>query len=336
MPVYNGRAYVAQAAAKHAGLRPARNFELLVIDDGSTDDTRQVVEGFRDPRVLISENPQNLGLVATLNKGLSLSRGDFIARMDADDISEPDRLAKQVKYLIDHPEVDAIGGAIQYFGNFRRANTVVFPTEHEDIRVALLFYCPLAHPTVMFRRTLIDRHLLRYSDEFRHAEDYHLWSNLLQHARAANLTDLLLRYRLHPKQVRSRHADPQLEVAARVRKLLLTRGGVDWTDGDIELHESIVSGRFGHNATYINRVGSWFNKLEQSNRTAGFWESQALHRLLVDKFAEVARRLGLGHPAAPLSKVALQYLEEANYAPERILKRVFRRAKTAVRQVLLH
>ena len=111
---------------------------------------------------------------------------------------------------------------------------------------------------------------------------------------------------------------------------------VDWSDDDIGLHESIVSGRFGNNATYVNRVGSWFNKLEQSNRTAGYWESQALHRLLVAKLAEVAHRLGLGRPAAPLSKAALQYLCEANYVPERILKRAFQRARTAVRQVLLH
>jgi len=333
MPVYNASAYVAEALQSVLD-QTYRNIELLVIDDGSTDNTRAVVQRFDDPRVVIAENPQNVGLVATLNKGLALSRGAFIARMDADDISEPDRLAKQLNFLKSHPEVDIVGGAIQYFGDIKRPYTLIFPTEHEDIRVALLFYCPLAHPALMFRRSLLRRNLLRYSDEFRHAEDYYLWSELLQHVRAANLADVLLRYRLHPKQVRSEHSTPQYEVSVKVRKILLRRAGVDWTDADIELHESIVSGRFGANASYINRVGSWFDKIEQSNRVSRFWEPQALHRLLVGKFVEVAHRLGLGRPAASLSELALQYLRNANYRPERTTRRLYRRAKSLVRQAL--
>lgn len=331
MPVYNAKAYVAEALQSVLD-QTYRNFELLVIDDGSTDDSRAVIQRFHDPRVVIAENLQNVGVVATLNKLLRLSRGNFIARMDADDIAEPDRFVKQLNFLNSHPEVDIVGGAIQYFGGIKRPYTVVFPTDHEDIRVALLFYCSLAHPTLMFRRSLIDRNLLQYSDDFRHAEDYYLWTQLLQQVRSANLTDVLLRYRLHLKQVRSEHLDLQYEVAVEVRKLLLSRGGVDCTDADIELHESIVGGRFGTNTAYINQVGSWFDKIEQSNRTSGFWDPWALHRILAGKSAEVAHRLALGRSVAPLSKLTQQYLHDANYQPERTIRRLYRRAKGVARQ----
>ena len=334
MPVYNAKAYVAEAL-ESVLQQTYRDFELLVIDDGSTDDTRAIIERADDPRVSIAANDMNLGVVATLKKGLALSRGDFIARMDADDISEPDRFAKQRSYLESHPDVDIVGGAIQYFGNIRRPHTVVFPTEHEDIRVALLFYCPLAHPAVMFRRSLVTRNLLQYSEEFRHAEDYHLWSELLQHARAANLSDLVLRYRLHGKQVRYVHGDPQYEVSARVRKSLLSRGGVNWSEEEIELHETIASGQYRLNPAYLNRVGRWFDRIEQSNRATRFWEPRALHRSLAKKLVEVALRMGMGPPARSLDDLARSYLDEAGFRPEKTIMRIQRRAKNLARRILV-
>ena len=333
MPVYNARAYVAEAI-ESVLQQTCGDFELVVIDDGSTDDTRSIVLRFRDPRVVVATNVQNLGVVASLAKGLAVCRGHFIARMDADDISEPERFAKQLDYLKSHPDVDIVGGAISYFGDIKRPTSVVFPAEHEDIRAALLFYCSLAHPALMFRHTLVERNLLQYSEEYRHAEDYHLWTGLLQHARAANLPDVLLRYRLHPTQVRLRHVDPQYEAAVRIRKLLLTRGGVDWTSAEAKLHEAIIRGEFGVGSRYINSVGVWFDKIERSNRISGFWEAQALHRLFAAKLAELAHRLGVGSGAGPLSDVVLRCLHDAGYRPEKSPVRLYRRARSLVRRAL--
>jgi len=333
MPVYNAKAYVAEAI--QSVLRQSyRDFELLVIDDGSTDDTRAVVRQFDDPRLVITENLENIGLVATLTKGLAMSRGNFIARMDADDIAEPERLAKQMRFLRSHPEIDIVGGAIHFFGSTKRPYTHIFPSDHEDIRVALLFYCPLAHPALMFRRTLVERDLLRYSEEFRHAEDYYLWSHLLQRVRAANLPDLVLQYRLHPRQVSSQHGNPQYEASKRVRALLLEQAKVFPTAADVDLHESIVLERFGSDAAYMNSVAAWFEKVELANQNSKFWDQPALHRLLAGKCKEIARRVGIGRPPAALGPRACQYLQDADFQPERFINRLQRRAMHIARLAL--
>ena len=333
MPVYNAKAYVAEAV--QSVLRQTyRNLELVVIDDGSTDDSLGIVQQFDDRRIAIAKNSQNIGLVATLTKGLALSRGNFIARMDADDISEPERLAKQLHFLRGHPKVDIVGGAIHFFGSIRRPYTHVFPTDHEDIRVAMLFYCPLAHPALMFRRSLVDRNLLSYSDDFRHAEDYHLWSQLLQSVRAANIRDLVLHYRLHTTQVSSEHVSPQYRVSKKVRELLLDRAGVDQTQADVDLHESIVREHFGSDAAYINRVALWFEKIELANQASRFWDRGALHRLFASRCEDIAIRVALGHPTTTLTQLARQYLRDAGYQPERLMNRLQRRAMRVARQVL--
>jgi len=333
MPVYNAGAYIGEAI-RSVLQQTHRNFELLVIDDGSTDNTRAVVRQFDDPRLVFGENSRNMGLITTLTKGLALCRGNYIARMDADDISERDRLARQAQFLRTHPEIDIVGGAIHFFGSIRQPYTHVFPSDHEDIRVALLFYCPLAHPALLFRRSLVDRGLVSYSEEFRHAEDYHLWSQLLQRVRAANLPDLVLQYRLHPRQVSSQHGNPQYEASKRVRALLLEQAKVFPTAADVDLHESIVLERFGSDAAYMNSVAAWFEKVELANQNSKFWDQPALHRLLAGKCKEIARRVGIGRPPAALGPRACQYLQDADFQPERFINRLQRRAMHIARLAL--
>jgi hypothetical protein len=198
----------------------------------------------------------------------------------------------------------------------------------------LLFYCPLAHPALMFRRSLVERSLLSYSEEFRHAEDYHLWSQLLQRVRAANLPDLVLHYRLHPRQVSSRHGDPQYEASKRVRGLLLDRAKVFATSVDVNLHESIVLERFGLGTTYLNSVAAWFDKLELANQNSKFWDQRALHRLLAGKCKQIAQQVGLGQRTAALSPRARRYLQDGEFQPEHFVNRFRRRAMHLARHAL--
>lgn len=313
LPVYNGQQYLAEALQSVLS-QSFNDFELLVIDDGSSDSSREVVKQFKDTRIKLIENPSNIGLVPTLNKGLSLCQGDLIARMDQDDICEPDRFAKQVAFLQTHPEIDVVGSAIRFFGAIPNPYVFTFPLEHEAIRVALLFYCPLAHPAVMFRRSLVQEGNWGYSDDFRHAEDYHFWSRLLLRRRAANLKDCLLNYRLHQKQYSSALSNKQYETSLRVRALMLSEAGIVPSPEDIALHESVILEQPLPRADYLEALAGWFGKIEEGNQQTGYWEAAALHQLLHTKFVEVVKRMGANAPRVARGTNAKRYLSPAEAA----------------------
>jgi glycosyltransferase involved in cell wall biosynthesis len=201
MPVYNGERFVLDAVASILA-QTFEDFELLVIDDGSTDKTRNLLETISDPRVHVLANPTNLGLIATLNRGLELARGRYLARMDADDLAAPERLARQIDYLERHPHVHVLGCMAELIDEHgRRCSSLAgYPTEPAAIRDFLFQECCLIHPSVVFRTDTV-REAGGYSASARHAEDYELWLRLSDNHALANLPDKLISYRIHPGQV---------------------------------------------------------------------------------------------------------------------------------------
>jgi len=295
LPTYNAARYVAEAVASVLA-QDFSDFELLLIDDGSTDDTALVVSQFaNDLRVRLLRNERNMGLITTLSRAYAECRAPLIARMDSDDICASDRFSRQVAYLDSHPAVGIVGGAIRFFGNVA-PNVFSFPTRHADIHPAMLFYCPLAHPALMFRRELLDQGLIRYDDAFRHAEDYHLWSRLLLKVKAANLPEVVLNYRLHAQQVSSDSSDKQYAASLRVRRQMLHECGITPTEDEVALHESVILERPLLRADYLSALAAWFQRLEAAARQSGYWDSNPLHLLLRTKFLEVAYRVGADLP----------------------------------------
>lgn len=291
MPVYNAAGHLRQAIDSVLG-QTFSDFELLLLDDGSSDDGAAILASYQiDPRVRLLPSSSNQGLIATLHRGFAAARAPLLARMDADDVCAPERFARQVEFLRTHPEVDIVGCAIRFFGNTVEPRVFTFPCEHEQIRVAMLFYCPLAHPALMLRRGLVDEGLMVFDEAFRHAEDLHLWSRLLLRKRAANLPQCLLDYRLHGGQVSSGQASAQYEASLRVRKLLLTEAGASPSSQDLELHESVILERVLPDARYLERLSAWFDNLLACNERSGYWQQQALAELLQAKFQEVERRV---------------------------------------------
>ncbi|RMD80520.1 MAG: glycosyltransferase, partial [Chloroflexi bacterium] len=197
MPVFNAERYVAEAI--ESILRQSfQDFEFIIIDDGSTDGSLDILKRYaaRDPRIRLVSR-ENRGLVATLNEGIELARGQWVARMDADDIALPERLALQVRHL-EATKADFCGGAVACFGDWRALWR--YPLTHEACEVRLLFGVPFAHPTVMGRREVFDR--LRYQPEFVFAEDYDLWQRAWAAGyRLVNVPEIVLRYRVHAAQI---------------------------------------------------------------------------------------------------------------------------------------
>jgi hypothetical protein len=205
MPVYNGEKYLHEAVESILAQTLA-DFELIVIDDGSTDRSAAILESFRqnDARVIVQHHSQNQGIVAANNTGLAIARGKYIARMDADDISLPERFEKQAAYLEKHPEIEILGSAIRLIDE--RGQTIGMlsaPRDDLAIRWTSLFSSPFMQPTIMFHHSVVTEHALSYRGSKEQAEDFDFSIRLLEHVRGFNLTESLYIYRVHPGSVTS-------------------------------------------------------------------------------------------------------------------------------------
>lgn len=337
MPAFNAQAHLAEAMQSVLG-QTYEHFELLLIDDGSSDATLQIARSFDDPRIRIVENEKNLGLVNTLNKALGLCKGAYIARMDADDICVPERFALQLDYLERHQDVGVVGGAIRFFDNIPTPYTFQFPTAHDDIRVALMFYCPLAHPALMFRRSVYDEGHLAYTGEYPHAEDYWLWSRLTREVRSANLPDLVLHYRLHKKQVSTSESNHQYLASRAVRNWMFEQVGVAPSQQESDLHESLILERYGANPEYLNSTARWFSRLEAANASTGFWDARALRDVLAERFRKVLAESGFHAYRKSAIAEAQRYLPppsmDVKPTPRDFTLAIRRRCRTAIKRLL--
>lgn len=209
MPCWNGERYLEIAV--HSILNQSfENFELLLIDDGSTDSTPDIIQALakKDPRI-IPHAGEHAGLVAALNMGLRLSKAPLIARMDSDDIARPTRLAKQVAAFADHPNLVLLGTQAQLIGPEGQSKRKLHvPTNNAELQKALATSCPFIHPSVMFRREAVDKSGA-YNELYRHAEDYDLWLRMAGIGDIANLHEDLLQYRIHGANISQTHSNAQ-------------------------------------------------------------------------------------------------------------------------------
>jgi len=279
MPVYNGASYLSEAMRSILSQSFA-DFEFLVIDDGSTDDSASIVQGFQDPRIRLVHNGSNLGLVASLNKGMALAAGQYLARMDADDISRPTRLAQQVRFMDEHPGVGVCGSWVRFIP---KENDYIWklPGSSQEIRCWLFSGVGVAHPSVMMRRELFVRHGLQYDPSFTHIEDYELWGRAIRFMDFANIQEVLLDYRISPEQVCTRHEALQLATVVSLRAERLRELGIDPSRDEQRLHEAIVNGKSLPDADYLERAERWLVRLETANRAAGLYQADLFAKRLL-------------------------------------------------------
>ena len=177
------------------------SFELLVVDDGSTDETPEILQSYRDSRLVVLHNAHSVGLTRSLNIGLRAARGEYIARLDADDACEPDRLATQVAFLESHPDVAALAtGYVKIDSAGRSHGPRPAPLGRTDLRWRLLFHNPLVHSSVMIRTRVLDA-VGGFDEAFRYAQDYALWCRIVRRMPIETLQDPLVRFRVHGRSI---------------------------------------------------------------------------------------------------------------------------------------
>lgn len=293
MPVYNGAKYL-RPAIESVLAQTFADFEFLIIDDGSCDDSLKICRAYVDTRIRLVENGVNLGLIATLNKGLGFARGEYIARMDCDDVCASERFEKQLRFMERHPE---IGGCGTWFQKISEDKTEIIrpPVDDGAIRFFLMFDNAFAHNTMMLRRSVMERHALRYDPDYKYAEDYEFWVRCIRHAKFANLPEVLLNYRYHPENTSNRFQIEQGATADRVRIRHLESLGVFPDRDELELHNALAKFQFQGDMAGLTCAKAWLEKLVALGcRECGVPETAVYRHLARYWYGACGRQADLG------------------------------------------
>ncbi len=261
MPVYNGARFL-HSAIDSILVQTHADFELLVVNDASQDESANVVRGYDDPRVRLFENESNLGLAGTLNRALSLATAPLVARHDQDDVSHPRRFEWQIGYLARHPDIVLLGSqatVIDEAGN--PIGQLDVSLQQASIRWALIFDNTFVHSSVMFRREVILA-AGGYSD-FRQCEDYELWSRIALRYQVANLPDRLLSYRQHGASMMGSLVGAKANRSIAENRFIIGRMleqvfGHSFPDAEVDLAARL---RLGIDGADLNRFWGLYKRL---------------------------------------------------------------------------
>jgi len=295
MSVYNGERYLNEAIDSVLA-QTFTNFEFLIIDDASTDGTTKILHSYQDPRIRIITNMENLGLTKSLNNGLELSKGEYIARMDADDISLAERLEIQVSFMDRNPQICVCGSWVETIGN-NIDEIWKYPTNSDEIKCRQLFECSIAHPSAIIKKKYLQDNQLNYDVKFERSQDYDLWVRISTLYNLANINKVLLKHRIHPNAVGISFSNDQKRYADLIRYRQLREFlGLSPTEDEMALHNSISTRNYETSGDYLNHVNEWFLEIWGANQIRRYFNNQALYAELANRWYDIcyyATNIGL-------------------------------------------
>ena len=286
LPVHNVADYI-DSAVDSILKQTFADFELLIFDDCSTDGTAARVQAMTDPRIRFFQNSQNLGRAGTDNAAIAHVRGEFIAKMDGDDLCHPGRLAHQVAYLKVHPQVNMVGGWMQNFGASTYLNR--YPATPEAARVLTLFTPPIGNPSVMLRASLLREGSMRYNATLRQAEDYDFFARYLRELHIVTLPEVMIQYRV-PTAADTRRVAilaERAKVANELRARLLSDWGLAYSARELHVHNIIAALERPLGDVGLPEAEAWLCRLLRYNHERPLFEPAALRQGLGERWFEV-------------------------------------------------
>jgi glycosyltransferase involved in cell wall biosynthesis len=262
LPVYNGAEYLREAidSILHQSLT---QFEFLIYNDASTDNSTAVIQSYTDERIVFRTMPVQLGLVGVLNEGLKDARGKYIARMDQDDIAHLNRFQEQYQFMEANSSVGICGTWYENFGTFSgEANP---PSEDKAIQLSLFYSSPVGHPTVMMRRSMMADYSLQYNNDFLFAEDYELFERASFHFSISNIPKVLLRYRKHATQITNLKWQQQYFLVGKVQARRFLRTLKEVTAADQQWMEAFCTASSVINDQWFENIGVYKKRILQEN-----------------------------------------------------------------------
>lgn len=316
LPVYNVAPFIQQTIESLLQ-QSFQDFELLVLDDCSTDDTVERVRSFVDSRIKLLVNIQNLGRAGTDNAALAFVRGEYIAKMDGDDLCHPERLARQAAYLDGHPDVNVVGSWMQNFGASTYLNR--YPSTPNAAQVATLFTLPTGNPSVMMRTQLFREQGMCYDAALRQTEDYDFFARYVRKLRIVTLPEALIQYRVPLDTSKGTILTERATMADEVRSRLLSGWGIICTARELQIHNTIAMLDRPLGDIHLEEIDAWLRKLIYYNDEQPLFEPAALRYGLGERWFEVCYT-----HSRPLLRGVFQFERSqlANYFPLENSKRI--------------
>ncbi len=282
MSAYNSEGYLRDTIESVLN-QTFKDFEFIIINDASTDGSLDIIKSYEDERIRLINRERNRGLQKNLFDGVNLSKGEYIARMDADDICLPNRFEEQVKFMDEHLEIGLCGSWYKTFG-WGKSVVDKVPTNPDDLHANMLFYTSIAHPTVMFRKSLFEKFNLNYDTSIRYCEDYELWSRCLKHFPITNIPKVLLRYRIHPDSAFQAHKQETWDIAYLVRYKMLKKLGIEQTNKEKRLHNFLKPAQNEPIILFLEREEKWLMKILRANKKNQIYKTNSLNKVIYERW----------------------------------------------------
>jgi glycosyltransferase involved in cell wall biosynthesis len=282
MPAYNAEKYIALAIDSILA-QSFQDYEFIIINDGSTDNTEQIIGSYNDARIRYIKNETNLKLIATLNKGFDLCLGQYIVRMDADDISLPDRIEKQVQFMDQNPEIGLCGTAFESFGFIN--GPYFYKSEDIDIRIRLLHECHMLHPSIIIRTEVIRQHNLYMT--ILHGEDLDFFIRIAEQTKLANLPEILIRYQQLPESMSKANAEITELHCTKIHLGLFKKIHPNFSEDEVRLYRAVAYKDFKSIQNRLSEVFNILKKLLEGNAQRHILDQQAFNNYLKELWIQI-------------------------------------------------
>lgn len=271
MPVFNSGKYVKDAIQSILD-QSYSDFEFIIINDGSTDESLEIIKSFSDKRIKILNNASNTGNYPSRNRGLRIAKGKYICVMDADDIAFPNRLERQFIFMEENSDIGLAGSGFRYFG---KEQDIFRENEFEKIKVSLLRNNCFIHPTLIMRHEFLKKYNLRYNEKYYYSADYDLIVRAVRFFPVTNITEILLHYRLHENQITVKSRQKQMKYADEIAIEQLRYIGVDPDEVEMRLHTHLLKG-ISIEYSKKQALYNWIGKMISANQNSKYYKKDEL------------------------------------------------------------
>lgn len=292
MPVYNGEKYLRESIESIIN-QTFTDWEFIIINEyGSNDTTTAILQEYaeKDARIVLIQNEQRMGISASMNVGINQAKGEYIARMDGDDVSLPRRIEKQVFFMDENPDVGMCGVKVREFGT--KEIGWLLETDEDQLSSDMLFYSPCVHPTVMFRKAVLDKYEFRYNESFLASEDYELFSRLSDVSKVANLDEVLFKYRIIETNTTFKVNDKGIPLYSQVIAENIKKIGLNFSEEEIGLlspHVSVKQAKGDEVYAKLMKLDLLLKKILVANEAKKFYSKYTLSYTLHKRFREACQ-----------------------------------------------
>ena len=327
MPVYNTAIPMLKEAVDSILAQTFRDFEFIIIDDGSANEVKDYLQQLTDPRIRLIRNETNIGITKSLNIGFQAARGKYIARMDSDDISLPSRFEIQYAIMEAHPDAFVCGAGAERHGT----ESGVIPCKDMDMewyRVNLLFGNPgPVHPTAFFNHELLVKHHILYDETLVYAQDYGMWDQISRIGSILFLDKTLLKFRYHTNRVSVIHRELQMRCDRMIQGKMLTELMGPITDAELEMHYT-HSLHYFPDTVMTSEINQWYRRIIKANKNKQIYNHKKLKRKI-----ETAKTILIQNSCAYEKSSIKKVILYVRYYP--FLSVAIRKTKTALLKLSL-